>query len=324
MTVDTATFDDSLHGYSNILRRPLDRSNLFNAIHASGICAIDNCMDTLQFCQVEQSNTEARNLKILIAEDNKTNQLVITKILERRNHQPCVVNNGQEALEILENNRFDLIIMDMQMPVMGGIEAAKIYNHSTTREDRAPIIILTANATIEASKECEAANIDAYLTKPINVNSLLSTIEKLTSNSKITGYKEHNSSTDTQKVPDSQALPILDIGVLDNLRMLTDDISFVPSLIGGYIDDTKNQIAQMETAIANKQYAIFRELQHAMKGSSGSVGALRLHNQCKGNQNTSTDDRGYIQTLKNITIVFAETEKKLSDYLRNHDKVQEA
>ena len=67
------------------------------------------------------------------------------------------------------------------MPIMGGIEAAKIYHFSTSSEKKAPIIILTANATTEALRECEDAKVDAYLTKPINIKKLLSTIARITS-----------------------------------------------------------------------------------------------------------------------------------------------
>ena len=98
--------------------------------------------------------------------------IVISKILEHAGHTPNIVENGQLALDALENAIFDLIIMDMQMPVMGGIDAAKIYHYTTSPEDQKPIIILTANATKEAMKQCEDANINAYLTKPIEAKKL--------------------------------------------------------------------------------------------------------------------------------------------------------
>ena len=114
-----------------------------------------------------------------MAEDNPTNQLVISKILEHAGHICRLVYNGKEALDTLDDKIFDLIVMDMQMPEMGGIEAAKIYHFTTEGKKISPIIILTANATIEAKRECEEANIDAYLTKPIVASLLIDTINSL-------------------------------------------------------------------------------------------------------------------------------------------------
>ena len=167
--------NEYLSSYTNVIKYPLDSSTLFNAIHSSAISVIDSNSNAYS----ERKILSATGSKILVAEDNKTNQLVIKKILERGNHSPHIVSNGQEALDAIEEDKFDLIIMDMQMPVMGGIEAAKIYNFSTNGKEKVPIIILTANVTTEALRECQEANVSAYLTKPIDVNKLLETIHTL-------------------------------------------------------------------------------------------------------------------------------------------------
>ena len=310
--------DEDLSGYTNVIKYPLDTSNLFNALHSSGISVIDN--NPNKYSGKRYSNMPSvTGSKILVAEDNKTNQLVIRKILERGNHSSYIVGNGQEALDALEEDTFDLIIMDMQMPVMGGIEAAKIYNFSTHSNKRIPIIILTANVTTEALRECQDANVSAYLTKPINVNKLLAEIHTL-SNKPSEATKVDNklvtNSPDDNATPD---LSILDYPTLENLQMLTDDNSFVPTLISGYLTDSKKQLSQMEITVSNKQYDLFRELLHAMKGSSGSIGALKLHGLCKDDQKLYSDDIEYIQTLREVSDIFSETENCLLDYLNNLD-----
>jgi len=302
---------ENLSKYTNIINYPLDRSTIFNALHSSGISVIDS--NSINYS--ERNNISTIGSKILVAEDNKTNQLVIRKILERGNHKPHIVNNGQEALDALEEDKFDLIILDMQMPVMGGIEAAKIYNFSTDSYERTPIIILTANVTTEALKECQEANVDAYLTKPIDVNKLLDTINTLSN--KVSNEPVIDNEHECNYLEDNPTheVSILEHQTLESLMNLTDDKNFVPTLIKSYLTDTKAQLSQMELAVSNKQYDQFRELIHAMKGSSGSVGAQKLHSQCKDSKNLYSDDIEYINTLRKVTEIYLETENSFLEYL---------
>jgi len=302
---------ENLSKYTNIINYPLDRSTIFNALHSSGISVIDS--NSINYS--ERNNISTIGSKILVAEDNKTNQLVIRKILERGNHKPHIVNNGQEALDALEEDKFDLIILDMQMPVMGGIEAAKIYNFSTDSYERTPIIILTANVTTEALKECQEANVDAYLTKPIDVNKLLDTINTLSN--KVSNEPVIDNEHERNYLEDNPTheVSILEHQTLESLMNLTDDKNFVPTLIKSYLTDTKAQLSQMELAVSNKQYDQFRELIHAMKGSSGSVGAQKLHSQCKDSKNLYSDDIEYINTLRKVTEIYLETENSFLEYL---------
>ena len=314
----SVTNNEHLSIYTNVIEYPLNSTFLFNALHLSGISAIDSNSNKYS----DRKRLSTTGSKILVAEDNKTNQLVIQKILERGNHCPHIVSNGQEALDALEGDKFDLIIMDMQMPVMGGIEAAKIYNFSTNSNEKTPIIILTANVTTEALRECQEANVSAYLTKPIDVNKLLETIHTFSRKS----YDDHVTYNENASfVPEDNAAPelsILDYQTLESLNKLTDDNNFVPSLINGYLSDFREQLSNMELAVSNKQYDLFRELLHAMKGSSGSIGASKLHSQCKDNQNIHADDIEYIQTLREVSDTFSETENRLLEYLNKLDKKQ--
>ncbi len=311
--------NEYLRSYTNVIKYPLNNSNLFNALHSSAIDIIDS--NSNKHSEIKRLSTTGS--KILVAEDNKTNQLVIKKILERGNHSPHIVNNGQEALDALDKDKFDLIIMDMQMPIMGGIEAAKIYNFSTSSNEKVPIVILTANVTTEALRECQEASVSAYLTKPIDVNKLLETIHTLSKKScnDHVAPKENVSFAPEDNTAASE-LPIVDNQILESLSNLSDDKSFVPTLISGYLADSREQLSNMELAISNKQYDLFRELLHAMKGSSGSIGASKLHSQCKDNQNIHADDVEYIQTLRKVSETFSETENRLLEYLNNLDKKQ--
>jgi two-component system sensor histidine kinase RpfC len=255
-----------------------------------------------------------------VAEDNPTNQFVISKILERAKCIPYIVNNGQEALDALEHQSFDLIIMDMQMPVMGGIEAAKIYNFTTSNQDRTPIVILTANATNEAIDECTDAKIDAYLTKPIDIKKLIKTINSLVSESKHgnTCTNKINNSEVSTKVDESH----LDFNTLESLQQLSNEPSFLKELINGFLSDTENQLTLMERSIISHDFDNFKEYAHALKGSSGSVGASRLHQTCKNLHNLGQDTIEYISAIKSVNRCYKNTKKEMLKYLESMNKAR--
>lgn len=122
----------------------------------------------------------SKSFNILLAEDNDVNQRLAVKILEKYNHGVTVANNGLEALEAIKKRRYDVILMDVQMPVMGGFEAtAKIREYE--REEglvRSPIIALTAHAMLGDREKCIQAQMDEYLTKPLKQNQMMQTILK--------------------------------------------------------------------------------------------------------------------------------------------------
>ncbi len=120
-------------------------------------------------------------LRILLAEDNKINQRVASCLLERNGHTTMVAANGQEALEMLNRERFDLILMDVQMPVLDGLTAAtEIRRRERGTGNRIPIVALTAHAYESDRERCISAGMDAFLPKPIDPRQLSSVIEALT------------------------------------------------------------------------------------------------------------------------------------------------
>jgi CheY-like chemotaxis protein len=120
------------------------------------------------------------HLYILLAEDNLVNQKVACKLLERRGHDVTVVNNGAEALSALEQRAFDLILMDVQMPEMDGLEATRqIRGRERSTGIHVPILAMTAHAMKGDKERCLAAGMDGYISKPIHVQSLMQTIYSL-------------------------------------------------------------------------------------------------------------------------------------------------
>nr|POF02391.1 histidine protein kinase nik1 [Quercus suber] len=126
------------------------------------------------------SADHSRTFDILLAEDNAVNQKLAVKILTKHNHKVTVANNGQEAFENIKRKRFDVVLMDVQMPVMGGFEATSKIREYEQAHDlvRSPIIALTAHAMMGDREKCIQAQMDEYLSKPLKPAQLIQTILK--------------------------------------------------------------------------------------------------------------------------------------------------
>jgi CheY-like chemotaxis protein len=121
-------------------------------------------------------------LRVLVAEDNAVNQTLARRLLEKRGHTVVIAENGRAALDALERETFDLILMDVQMPVLGGIEAASCIRERERIAGggaRIPIIALTANAMAGDRERCIGSGMDEYLTKPIQARDLFATMERV-------------------------------------------------------------------------------------------------------------------------------------------------
>jgi CheY-like chemotaxis protein len=119
-------------------------------------------------------------LKVLLAEDNRVNQLLVVRLLQARGHKVVVVGDGQAALDAIEKESFDLILMDIQMPEMDGLEATRILREREQRGLRsAPIIAMTAHAMKGDRDKCIEAGMTGYISKPIQPDQLFELMEEV-------------------------------------------------------------------------------------------------------------------------------------------------
>jgi two-component system sensor histidine kinase/response regulator len=167
-------------GVSSVLRKPLTGSQLLDAV-----------MDTIGRCALPAPHQEPRKgnerfdgVRVLLVEDNRVNQMVTKEMLKRRGFQISVAENGRHALDQLENEAFDLILMDVQMPVMDGLEATRNIRlieenarHEGANYKHIPIIAMTANAMQGDERTCLDAGMDAYVAKPLDINLLIERIK---------------------------------------------------------------------------------------------------------------------------------------------------
>ena len=261
-------------GYSCLLRTPLDKTLLFNALH--GIMAPRPSEGVISFKEHYERNTvNKRGVRILVAEDNGTSRQIIEKILAHGKHRIDLVENGEQALDRLEENTYDLLILDMNMPQMGGLEVVKVHRALSRQPVDTPVIILTANATLEARQECDRAHIDAYLTKPVDALTLLDTVARLTLTPAKADAPELTHSVD------QNSAGFINADTLHHLTLLGGEQNdFLQTVIYGFLAETDKLLEAMRIALSKREYTTFKELAHILKGSSGNVGAEILFKVC--------------------------------------------
>ena len=265
-------------GYSCLLRTPIDKPLLFNALH--GIMAPRPSEGVISFKEhYERSAAGKRGVRILVAEDNGTNRQIIEKILQHGNHKVDLVENGEQALDQLEENTYDLLILDMNMPQMGGLEVVKIHRALSRQSLDTPVIILTANATPEAKLECERARIDAYLTKPVDALTLLDTVARLTLTPQQNDAPELAHSVPHREKQKTSRF--INETTLQHLTLLGgDQEDFLRTVVYGFLSETDKLLEAMRIALSRQEFAALKELAHILKGSSGNVGAEALFAIC--------------------------------------------
>lgn len=303
-------------GYATLLEVPIDKTLLFNALHAANSGVVpDDTVPRLADRYAKQVQAPD-GLKILVAEDNAINQKVIAKILERAGHEAHIVEDGEQALNALENGLFDLAILDMQMPGMGGIEVANLYRFMRPRGPRLPFVVLTANATVEAMRECEEAGMDAYLTKPVDAHKLLDIIASLVPAA--SRMRRARGGAEPPATALRENTPLLNESILGELEALGAGSDLLESLLQSFLRDGEGLMARMQAALDTRAPGEFRAHAHALQGSAAGIGALAVQKACAAAARLSGDqsaERAASQ-LREIQTAFASTRTALAGYLR--------
>jgi two-component system, sensor histidine kinase and response regulator len=161
-------------GVAAYLLKPVRQSEMSDAIcRVLGAHQQEGPIPVITSSSSEDSRAPAASLRVLVADDNPVNQLLLVRLLEKRGHHVQVVANGLEALQALQKEKFDLVLMDVQMPEMSGVEATvAIRQNEKSSGLHTPIIALTASTTKGDREKCLASGMDGYLTKPIRVVEL--------------------------------------------------------------------------------------------------------------------------------------------------------
>ncbi|MCU7905404.1 MAG: response regulator [Candidatus Thiodiazotropha sp. (ex Epidulcina cf. delphinae)] len=231
-------------------------------------------------CNIEPTSDEprlmpTRNTRILLAEDNPANQMVIKSILEYAGLQVDIVANGREAVETVRNLPYDIVLMDISMPEMDGMAATREIRRITGEGGRLPIVALTAHALSGDKEHFLEAGMDDYLTKPIDRPTMLHCIARWTGAAEATG-------PDTDSMPSQAGTDPADTGeYVDEsvLQQLAKDTSaeVVPGLVTFYIEDSRNRVEQIQEAIKESDIKTLEFESHTLGSSAAAHGNPKLH-----------------------------------------------
>jgi PAS domain S-box-containing protein len=254
-------------GVAGYVFKPVKQSDLFNAIVAAlGTIAADGQGQDW----TARRPWRMRPLRILLAEDSLVNQKLILGLLGRHRHSVVVAQNGQEAVAALEQQAFDLVLMDVQMPEMDGLQAtAAIRAREQNSGGHIPIIAMTAHAMRGDREACLAAGMDAYVSKPIRAKLLLDTMESLV------GSAAEAAATEAGPVPQG---PPQDNAVLDwsdALANVRGDKELLRSMARAFLEELPRLMTAMRQAVACPDRAALRLAAHTLKGSTHYFGAHR-------------------------------------------------
>ena len=202
----------------------------------------------------------ARQLDVLLAEDNKVNQRLAQRLLERRGHRVAMVGNGAEAIARLELARFDVVLMDVQMPEMDGLEATRsIRERERHTAAHVPIVAMTAHAMTGDRERCLAAGMDEYLTKPLESRQLLAVVERVAGGS--AGV--------------AAVLPVATKGAAPDtlLARVGGDVQLLADISQIFIDELPRHLDKIRLAIATRDAQALERSAHGLKGAAATLDA---------------------------------------------------
>jgi two-component system sensor histidine kinase RpfC len=208
-----------------------------------------------------------RPLRILVADDQPANRLVLQRLLERAGHSTVFAENGEQALERLEEESVDAAIVDLHMPVMDGLEMIKQARVMQAGGPRTPILVLSADATVDAVRDAEAAGAYSFLTKPVVASRLLETLAEIAG-----GGQEESGSV----VRKDRLVPTLRTDVLEELAGMGLGKDFLVDFVDQCLRDASRCLAEAERGAATSKWEAVREAAHALKGVSENIGAQAL------------------------------------------------
>jgi signal transduction histidine kinase/ligand-binding sensor domain-containing protein/CheY-like chemotaxis protein/HPt (histidine-containing phosphotransfer) domain-containing protein len=257
-------------GFAAYLLKPVSQRHLRECL------ARVMCVDASQWYErtqtiviAEEASSGAGVRRILLAEDNVVNQKVARGTLEKMGYTVDIVGNGAEAVAAWQTGRYEIILMDCQMPVMDGYQAAREIRSREAGNGRIPIIALTAHAMMGAEKQCRDAGMDDYLTKPLDRSRVTDTIARYLDSASVLRV------TEPGDAPGTQAAAAGDEPVdWEQLMNATDgDRMFANELVRLFIDSGDAALRDIAAALGRGDLAAVGSAAHAFKGSSASIRA---------------------------------------------------
>jgi len=286
-------------GVTCYLLKPIRKGELLGAIlSVLGKSQVPEALPDIQ------PATPGRELSILLAEDNRVNQTVATRTLEKLGHSVVIANNGAEALSLLASRRFDLVLMDIQMPEMDGLTATqRIRERELATQTHIPIIAMTAHAMKGDRERCLEAGMDGYVSKPISMKDLQEAISGVTRS-----QPEPEVRTVRQHDPASDRRINWDRGwALDRLG---GDEELLDEVVRISLNEFPKQLEALRKGIASSDAEIVERVSHSLKGGLSYLGIGEVSQKAR-----ELEEIGRKRELQDAARVFTILEAKVSEVL---------
>jgi two-component system sensor histidine kinase RpfC len=271
---------ERMHGHMGVDSRPGQGSRFWFSLRFGRVGAPTDSSSALQTTNTprvpritaidslgsRQVSNEHEPPRVLVVEDNPANRKVAAKILELRGYDVHVADSGPSALVSVACETYDLLLLDMELPGMSGLEVLNRLRSRYGDEIRA--VVLTANATAEARDACLAAGVQGFLTKPISANSFLSTIEAV-----LCAKPNHGAC--------ARPRGLINIDRLKEQLALGQDLGFVLELVDLWREDADRTVDHLEHAVRNRDVAEARRHLHVLEGGASELGARGLIESCR-------------------------------------------
>ena len=251
--------------FAGRLIKPIRQSELFNVVQS--VLGINTSNQSRPQAGTTRS---ASALRILLAEDNPINQQVAIGLLEKRGHHVTLASNGEEAVAASQREQFDLVLMDMQMPVMDGLQATRVIREGEKRSGRRTrILAMTANAMKSDQDSCLAAGMDGFISKPVRAEELFRLAEQSSpSNDWEQRAQTSRTNSTTQTLPDLQ---VLDWDVA--LSHVAGEEEQLCELIDLFRKECPNMLAELRRSVEQRDSTAVRRVGHTIKGNAALLGA---------------------------------------------------
>jgi CheY-like chemotaxis protein/HPt (histidine-containing phosphotransfer) domain-containing protein len=258
--------------FAAVLTKPIKASQLLEGLMAVFGDGVEPVLAQRTDEPLGADDEKRPSPRILVAEDNEVNQKLTLLVLEKMGYRADVAVNGLEALEALRRKRYDIVLMDVEMPWMDGLEASRRIHREWTGKDRPRIIAMTANAMQGDRDTCLNAGMDDYLSRPIHADELASALGR---------------AIPPRAVQEMRDTDVLDDSALEHLDVATGDPAFVADLVDTFLREAPVLVAGLKTARQSGDAEEVRRAAHTLKSNARTFGAAGLANLCQELENTA-------------------------------------
>jgi CheY-like chemotaxis protein/HPt (histidine-containing phosphotransfer) domain-containing protein len=258
---------------------------------------------------LEQNNKP--QLRILVVDDDDLNRRMMKVLLGREGYNVDLAANGLEALDAVKYQRYDLVFMDLQMPVMDGVESSRRIRDWEKDASHTFIVALTASYLPEEGHILYAAGIDNYISKPFEIEHIQRMLRYI-----------HDTRTEASASPAVQMPPIAEIAssheLLDvrlGLRRVGGDEAVYKELLNDFLSELPSKLNDFERHFLERDMPTLGRLAHNLKGVAANLGAMRL-SECAGKLDKQCNE-GYTESIEGLILEVKETGSRLQDVVRN-------